>query len=273
MSRPISDYVALAFIGKIDDPKDVFSFGGIADFQGSWDELKTEAEKRVGFEISESIIKDCVRALSDCGLIRVSHDQFAGEFVKIYPKKFHDFIESAHSEDARAIAEGDALLPIANPSDFPNAYALITHPVFDDYAALGDDWLRRALAGLRQQITDAGSPSELLSSAEQNLVPASDRLVTLTHNQVEEVESPLTEVIELVEAENGIDGREGLRELVIGRLKAGRELIRAGIFSLQTVQLTLVVALRLLAEKYGELAIGIAAGKLLDLLLKQFGID
>ncbi len=103
-------------------------------------------------------------------------------------------------------------------------------------------------------------------------VPASDRIVSLLHNQQQEIESPIEEVLELLEPENSISGEDGLRELVIGRLKAGRELIRAGIFSIRSLELTLVVGLKMLVERYGGAAIALAASKLLDLLLKQYGI-
>ncbi|WP_394728219.1 hypothetical protein [Altererythrobacter sp. GH1-8] len=104
------------------------------------------------------------------------------------------------------------------------------------------------------------------------IVPASDRIVRLDHNQREEIDRPVDELIKSVEAENSIDGEDGVRELVLGRLKAGRELVRAGIFSVQSLQLTLIVGLQLLVERYKETAIAIAAAKLLDLLLKQYGI-
>ena len=103
-------------------------------------------------------------------------------------------------------------------------------------------------------------------------VPASDRIVTLHHNQQREIEAPIEEVLDLLEPENSIAGEDGLRELVIGRLKAGRELIRAGIFSIRSLELTLIVGLKMLVERYGDAAIALAASKVLDMLLKQYGI-
>ena len=103
-------------------------------------------------------------------------------------------------------------------------------------------------------------------------VPASDRIVTLGHNQRQEIEAPIDEVLDLIEPENSIAGEDGLRELVIGRLRAGRELIKAGIFSVRSLELTLIVGLRMLVERYGDAAIALVATKLLDMLLKQYGI-
>ena len=102
-------------------------------------------------------------------------------------------------------------------------------------------------------------------------VPASDRVVTLKHNQQNEIVEPLDQVISLVEAENLVGGETNLRELIIGRLRAGRELVRAGVFSLRSLQLTLIVGLQMLVEKYGDTAIAVVASKLLDLLLAQYG--
>jgi hypothetical protein len=103
-------------------------------------------------------------------------------------------------------------------------------------------------------------------------IPASDRIVTLDHNQLASLEAPIDEVIRLVEAENSIGGEDGLRELVLGRVRAGRELLRVGIFSVRSLQLTLIVGLQMLVDKYGDTAIAIVAAKLLDLLLAQYGL-
>lgn len=104
---------------------------------------------------------------------------------------------------------------------------------------------------------------------EQIEVPAADRVVTLADNQIKELEEPIREVLNLVGEENGIDGDTGLRALVLGKIRAGKELIRAGIFELETLQLTLIVGLKLLVEKYRDHAIGAAASNLLGLLIKN----
>ena len=146
-------------------------------------------------------------------------------------------------------------------------------------SSLGEIALKRALQKIAGE--DGLSPlseaevadtSILVDELDATLVPASDRLVSLKHNEQSEIEGPLEEVLSLVEAENSIHGEEGLRELTLGRLRAGRELIKAGVFSLRSLHLTLIVGLQMLVEKYGNSAIGIVATKLLDLVLKQYGI-
>lgn len=102
--------------------------------------------------------------------------------------------------------------------------------------------------------------------------PASDRVVTLSHNQVESFDEPTSEIITAIERENTIADHPGLRELIIGQLRAGRELIRIGVFKAELLHMTLVVGLKMLVEKYGDHAIGALASKLLDLILKEIGI-
>ena len=126
--------------------------------------------------------------------------------------------------------------------------------------------------GLKPLYIEEEEVAELSDAVSAEIVPAADRVVTLKHNQQSQIEEPLNEILTLVEAENSIDGEDGLRELVLGRLRAGRELVRAGIFSVRSLQLTLIVGLQMLVEKYREMAIGIVAAKLLDLLIEQYGV-
>jgi len=103
-------------------------------------------------------------------------------------------------------------------------------------------------------------------------VPASDRVVTLSDNQVPYFELKTTEIIDVVSNQNQIDNEPGLREIILGQLKAGRELLRAGSFSLYIFQLTLLDTLRFLAKRYEKEAIGALAAALIGELLKSIGI-
>ena len=100
-------------------------------------------------------------------------------------------------------------------------------------------------------------------------VPASDRIVTLSHNQQLELEESANDLIEKVSRENAIDGDSTVRQVVIGQLSAARELLRAQSFRAYLMYETLVGILNSLIEKYGGQAIGEAAKKLLDLLIEQ----
>jgi len=105
-------------------------------------------------------------------------------------------------------------------------------------------------------------------------VPASDRVVTLSHNQVQEIEAPLDELVKALEADNGIPDRPGLKERLLGQIRAGRELVRAGTFRSYVLYVTLLSGLSSLAEKYKDHAIGAVAATLIELLIKHvFGVD
>lgn len=272
MSRPVEDYVALAMIANLDD-EETFSFSNSRQFSGSLEEIKEIVEKKLGFSISQDLLNSAIRTLAECNLVRVTDDQYSGTFIKIYGDRFGEFVDQASKESSAALDSGAFMEPDVMRADYRSAYAMEKHGLFEDYQELGDDWAKRAIQGLRDHVEREGSPENLKpASPSEADVPASDRIVTLEHNQQAEIEEPLENIVELVEVENSIDGQDGLRELVLGQLRAGRELIRAGVFSVHSLQMTLVVGLRMLVDKYGDTAIAIAAAKLLDLLLKHYGI-
>jgi len=106
------------------------------------------------------------------------------------------------------------------------------------------------------------------------VVPASDRIVTLAHNQTKEIEGPLEELVLALEADNGIPDRPGLKERLLGQVRAGRELIRVGTFKSYVLYVTLLSALNSLVEKYKGHAIGAVAATLVELLIKHvFGAE
>ena len=106
---------------------------------------------------------------------------------------------------------------------------------------------------------------------DSSVIPASDRFVTLSDNQQSKLEITATELIDEVEKANGIDGDPTFRQIVIGQLKAGRELIRATIFDVQIMHLTLIETLQLLVKRYDQGVIGSLAGALLIELAKIHG--
>ena len=98
-------------------------------------------------------------------------------------------------------------------------------------------------------------------------VQASERLVTLTHNQQLEIESAATTVIDELSKENSIDGDASLRDQMLGQLRAGRELIRAQFVKAWLLEQTVCSVLNSLVHRYGDKALGEVAKKLLDLLI------
>jgi len=159
--------------------------------------------------------------------------------------------------------------------------ALEKNPVTSRIAQLGDAALQRAL-----QVTASEEGwhiiSEEDSESKENVqphsdepdieIPASDRIVTLGHNQGEPLVSATEELIQTLEnTTNSIDGDTNLRARILGQLRAAKELLIAGVFQFRVLQLTLIDALRFLATRYEKEAVGALAGALLTELFRVIG--
>lgn len=135
------------------------------------------------------------------------------------------------------------------------------------YGRNGSAYIEDALEHFAQM--SESEVSKLRSSSSQNVaIPAADRTVTLSHNHQEELESATTALVDAVERENSVDDDSSLRQRIVGQLRAGRELVRAGVFSAQLLHQTLMILLGGLIEKYKGRAIGETAKQLWALLLK-----
>lgn len=272
MKRDVADYVALALV-RNRDQEATYGFGTPGDFSGDMEELRAHAAELCGFNVSDEILNRSLRTLADCGLLRVTEDPYSGTFVKVKTSLLQDFFQRADSEFERARTDDDELGLVSKPSDYPAATALMKHELLEDYRELGSDWLTRALKGLGRTLGPEGliedDDAQLEGLELPSTAPASDRIVTLDHNQQGELEAASTDVIEAVEKENAIDGDSSLRQLVLGQLRAGRELIRAQTLSAYLLYETLFAALSRLINRYKGHAIGITAAKLLELLIEH----
>jgi hypothetical protein len=101
------------------------------------------------------------------------------------------------------------------------------------------------------------------------VIPASDRIVTLGHNQIQQFEAPLDDLVTQLERDNGLPDEPGTKERLLGQVKAGRELLRAGTFKAYLLYATLIRALGELIERYKGTAIAMVAASLVDLLVKH----
>jgi hypothetical protein len=276
VSRSVAEYVALALISNVrwDPDDDIFKSSYLfdSDFSGDLTELQTYAEKKCGFPLNDQITSQAVRILAKCGLLRVTDDNYSGTFVKIKASEFSSFIEQANTEFEAATKDDDPLIIVNKPSDFPNASAMMNHEMLEDYHELGDDWLKRALDGLKKKIEETGEYPDGTPSRnfdQSTVIPASDRIVTLSDNAQNELEIASTAVIDAVTDVNGIDGDPTLRKIILGQLKAGRELIRSQIFHAQMLHLLMMDALKRLVDKYKGHVIGATAATLIELLIKN----
>ena len=135
------------------------------------------------------------------------------------------------------------------------------------YGRNGSAYIEDALEHFAQM--SEAEVNQFRSSTSQNVaVPAADRIVDLAHNQQSELEAATTAVVDAIERENSVDGDPSLRQRILGQLRAGRELISAGVLNAHLLHQTLMSLLGGLIEKYKGHAIGETAKQLLALLLK-----
>ncbi|KTF69216.1 hypothetical protein ACNFJ7_03620 [Sphingomonas sp. HT-1] len=135
--------------------------------------------------------------------------------------------------------------------------------------SLTDEGLQAAerLPSLRNLIARLKDYNERSQSEVE--IPASDRIVSLSHNQVEEAVRPVNELIDALEQDNGDPEQPGLRERLLGQIKAGRELIRAGEFRVYLLYEVLVRALSELIDRYKNPTIKALANALLGAVVSQ----
>lgn len=264
------DYISYLAVTLIECARE--SGGGI--LKGPSSKIGAMAEKYFG-TFSESELQDALGLLQKAGVATRYQDRFAGDFVEIRFVRLGWFAKSVEAE-----LEAEHKFFLENPS-YPDPAQMLkslalgskppstkhidvskSNQAILAYHKFGSDWLLGALPSIR---LERESGSIVLGP----LIPASDRIVSLIHNQQTELENSTTELIETLEAENSIDGDSSLRQRVLGQLKAGRELIRAQSFSAYLLHQTLMTALGGLIEKYKGQAIGETAKKLLGLLIEH----
>ena len=152
--------------------------------------------------------------------------------------------------------------------------------VIDDTWKIGSQWLRNVLsknefwADLDQEFGGvSGEESQAERDAERALsnveVPASDRIVSLDHNQISDADAQVSELITELEKDNGDPENPSLRVRLLGQLRAGRELIRAGEFKAYLLYEVLIKALAELVDRYGNETIKALANALLGALVSK----
>lgn len=239
------DYVAGAIISFVQEKK-------LTSGLESDDEIRGVFYSGYEREISDQQIDFLVKRLAKLGFIKVYRDEYAGNFytatygISLGTRAGMVPDKPEFAIFKKAINEGRPLL-----------WRVFENPKFwEDLDAEIDN------------LADVETSSDLDVVSD---IPASDRVVTLTHNQQVELESKTQKIIEVVEKQNQIDGDISLRSKIIGQLKAGLELIRASVFDAQIMYLTLVETLKFLVARYDQNVIGSLAGALLIELAKVNG--
>jgi hypothetical protein len=209
---------------------------------------------QMGVNVSEFRTAQVLDALTDIGVASKSYSPLTNGFFDLS----RDNAVTLFGAPGWTKAENQK--PARNPS-FD-----IEYPVIDAYLKSDPSWSGYVMAELQRDpalLEDGG-----IEFAGIGGVPASDRIVTLSDNQQTDLEASTTELIEIVEKQNGVDGDQSMKQQIVGQLKAGRELVLAGVFKLVLIEQTILSVLGGLIEKYKNQAIGQAAKKLLDLLIE-----
>jgi hypothetical protein len=149
------------------------------------------------------------------------------------------------------------------------------YPILVTYAETGDAFAKDILEHIQNTPEEDwdGLRYDDLEAVETNIdqAPAANRVVTFDDNQMSQFESATTAVIKAVEAQNHIADTPGIREIILGQLRAGRELILSGCVRIHILQMTLIDALSFLAKRYEKEAIGGLAAALISELFKHLG--
>lgn len=184
-----------------------------------------------------SLIEGILQELIGSEALVASKDRFAGEYLTVNPVSIRDYRIARLSSD----------------------------PIHGMAQAIGfDRFFSDVFAGYRQFPDGDAALPEMLPAP-----PSDNRLITLQPAQIAKVKAPLDELIAQVEADNGIPEIPGFRERMLGQIKAGREMLLSGCIRAQLFYWVMLKALGELVERYGKKAIGVAASKLIELLLEE----
>ncbi|HKY82093.1 MAG TPA: hypothetical protein VJM09_11560 [Sphingobium sp.] len=143
------------------------------------------------------------------------------------------------------------------------------YPILEAYARRGARYALDATQHLRSLNFEDWLELRGRETSAPRIAPASNRIVTLSHNQQADLELASTEVIDALSTENSIDGNPQLRDAALGQLRAARELIRGQSLNAYLLYSSAVILLEGLIKRYGGQAIGHAAKKLLDLMIEH----
>jgi hypothetical protein len=251
IDEEIAPYVRLVLIKALTNTGWPEGFHRRDEFAAVLRSMTAPALEKFDPQVSSKIIDEALEQvlneiIKEKALVATG-DTFAGEYFQMRPPVLIRYRDAAWSNNS--------LSAVAN--------------------AIGvDRFFSDVFAGFRARLNDA-DPSEMLETVaisdrvEGMIIPASDRFVTLGHNQQSELEDKTSELIKVLEKENSVDGDTSVRAWMLGQLKAARELIRAQVLNVWLLEQTVLTALGRLIEKYKGQAIGTAAKTLLELLIKH----
>ncbi len=227
-------------------------------YGGSVQRIRDQIFGEVGSNVEPIDVIEALRILEPFAASDSDFSPLTGGFWTVSYDNFRYYFIETKPEDE------DDLLGYSELSEQTKHY-----PILQAYARRGQAYVEDAAAYLRSLSNEQWNTLRAADGTETVGVPASDRLVTLSDNQSRDIDHAATELITAVERENSISGDGALRLVVIGQLKAGRELVRAQVFKAYLLHQTLVTTLGTLIERYKGQAIAETAKKLLSLLIEH----
>jgi hypothetical protein len=241
----VGQYVAVVLLDK----------GRYQTVGGSIETLRKQFSSQVGSELAGEDLSSAMQILEQFAAAESDYSPLSGGYWKIVYDNFqYYFIE-------KQVGDGDDAQQYNELSLLTNSY-----PILQAYARQGSQYAKDARENLKRLDAD-GWKSLREDHLAGFIVPASDRIVKLDHNQISAAESPISELLGALERDNGDPDQPGFRERLLGQIRAGRELIRSGEFRAYLLYETLVRALGELVTRYKDPTISALANALLGALV------
>ena len=222
------------------------------------EDIQPLLEKKYGIRFSMEVINLALVHLAEVDGVQRMPSSFAGDLLQISVESALQYYgDRAQRPGSNTTLEYDRFYEVAHSAKLP----------LKAYAYGGKTWVDRVLRSLASQ--DLPGVTYLGEELKSVSVPASDRIVTLSHNQQSDLIDATEEVVSHLKQENSIDGDSDQRERFLAQLAAGQELVRASSVRAYLVYETLARMLGTLIQKYQGHALGVAASKLLELLIEH----
>ena len=216
-----------------------------------------ELSRVYDIECPNGLIDDALEILNEFQSIEVLRSPLTGDLLEVRFDPAHYYFSNSSSADVEDWGYE------ARCKELREKY-----PVIRTYFQGGQQWVDRVTAVL----ADLDIASIFYGSDGQSInltVPASDRIVKLTDNQISEIDDLANDLSQNLSMTNAIDGDKDLKDRFLGQIAASRELIRAGSVRAYLVYETLARMLLSLIDKYKDHVIGEVSRKLLDLIIQH----
>jgi hypothetical protein len=173
------------------------------------------------------------------GIFSIEEDEIAGAYFSFQGERYHAFRNERLSGS----------------------------PIHQRAKRIGDRFYREAFQAARTLTAESDTIDVFLPS-----IPAADRIVTIDHNQSEDISLK----IEAISAELRNNNQVGsdipdVKDRLVSEFRAGSELIRGRSIRLRAFFEILIKPLKYLADKFASATIGELAKQLLAILLKIVG--